>query len=429
MLDFPPAEGWMEAERSVLVPEGTEEVGLEPFLWKAAGRVEMADVEVALPDGSVLLSAEEFRADSGWASAEGLPWNWVRGKKGKKGTPYHFETSEDGMVSPFFPPADDTFGTTGLRRAGASLFPATGLAVLRGKWLDPQALAAVLSYGPYGGGHGHPAMLELVVADAGETVLPALGTASYDSPLHETWTNQTVAHNTIVVDRTTQWPRSKWGHDTAEHRVCGELLAFHADDRLKLVRARCSNAYDGIELDRTLLLADGVLLDVFGARATDGADHRFEYVLHGLGPLAVSDLDLVPAGALAEAEGYQHLTEVRAATTDRTVKAQFGERLHLTTAPALTEVLTATGLGVSGTRPLPVLLLGRTGAEATFAVAMSPGADARPAAVTVEAGKVRLSTGSRDWVLELPEQGATVTSGDATWRIGRPTETGNVRVR
>jgi hypothetical protein len=183
-----------------------------------------------------------------------------------------------------------------------------------------------------------------------------------------------------------------------------------------------------VELDRTVLLADGVLLDVFRARATDGADHRFEYVLHGLGPLTVSDLDLAPAAALGEAEGYQHLTEVRSATTDRTVKAQFGERLGLVVAPASTEVFAAMGLGVSGTNSLPVLLLGRSGAEATFAVAMSPGAAARPVAVAIEAGQVRLSTGSRDWVLELPEEGATVTCGDATWRTERPTETGNVRV-
>jgi hypothetical protein len=404
MLDFAPVEEWTEAQRSVPIPEGTEEVGLEPFLWKAAGRVEMADIEVALPDGRVLLSADEFRADSGWASTEGLPWNWVQ---------------ELPDTAP--PAADDTFGTTGLRRAGSSLFPATGLAVLREKWLDPTALAAVLSYGPYGGGHGHPGMLELVVADGGETVLPGLGTASYDSPLHGSWTNQTVAHNTIVVDRTTQWPRSKWGHDTAEHRVCGELLAFHADDRLQLVRARCDNAYDGIALDRTVVLADGVLLDVYRARATDGAAHRFEYVLHGLGPPTTSGMSLAPAVALGDAEGYEHLTEVRQAQADGPVSAEFGERLKLVSAPGETEVSTAMGLGISGTKPLPVLLLGRTGAEAMYVVAMQPGDDTRPVSVEVQGEQVRLSVGGRQWVVSLPEGGgAKVTCDAATWEIGAP---------
>jgi len=412
MLDFPPSEDWATVERSVPVLEDADQIGLEPFLWKAAGRVEMTDVEVALPDGRVLLSAEEFAADPRWASTEGLPWNWVR-------------ELPDGPL----PPADGTFGTTGLRRAGSSLFPATGLAVLRERWLDPEALAAVLSYGPYGGGHGHPAMLELIVAGGGESVLPALGTASYESPLHGTWTNQTVAHNTIVVDRATQWPRSKWGHDTADHRVCGELLAFHADERLQLARARCTNAYDGVELDRTVLLADGVVLDVFRARATDGAEHRFEYVLHGLGPLTVRDLDLSATGALGDAEGYEHLSDVRAGTTERPVAAQFGERLRLAAAPAPTEVLTAMGLGVSGAKPLPVLLLGRIGREATFAVAMQPADAPQAPLVSTEGSAVRLSLGQREWVLDLPDGGgAVVTSGDATWRVERFTETGGVRV-
>jgi hypothetical protein len=413
MLDFPPSAEWAAVEREITLLPEADAIGLEPFLWKAAGRVEMADLEVALPDGRVLLSADEFSAASEWALTEGLPWNWVRTLP--EGTP---------------PPADGTFGTTGLRRTGSSLFPATGLVVLREKWLEPQALAAVLSYGPYGGGHGHPAMLELVVAAGGETVLPALGTASYDSPLHGSWTNQTVAHNTVVVDRTTQWPRSKWGHDTLEHRVCGELLAFHSDGRLRLARARCTNACDGIELDRTLMLVDGVLLDVFRVRSDDGSRHRFEYVLHGLGPLAVSDLEPAPAASLGEAEGYEHLTEVRSAMTDRSVAAQFGEHLRLLAAPAPTEVFTAMGLGISGTNPLPALLLSRTGAEATFIVAMQPVDDTRTLRVSAEGRGAKLSLGGTEWVLDLPaEAGATITCGDATWRVERPTETGGVQVR
>jgi hypothetical protein len=261
----------------------------------------------------------------------------------------------------------------------------------------------------------------LVVADAGESVLPALGTASYESPLHGSWTNQTVAHNTVVVDRMTQWPRSKWGHDTAEHRVCGELLAFHSDDRLQLVRARCANAHDGIALDRTVMLADGVLLDVYRARATDGAAHRFEYVLHGLGPLTVSGLDLTPAAALGEAEGYEHLTEVRQAEAYGPVSAEFGERLELVSAPGETEVIAATGLGIAGTEPLPVLLLGRTGVEAMYAVAMQPSDDTRPVNVEVQGEQLRLSVGGRHWLVGLPEEGGARMTCDAMrWEIGAP---------
>ncbi len=410
-LDLPPSEKWDTVKRIVSMPAGTEDLNVEPFLWKAAGCLEITDVDVRTSDDQPVLSAAMF-AESGLRCSGGvLPWNY-----GVLPWNYAADVPE---VLPL--PEDTRFGTTGLRRAGCSLFPATGLAVLREKWLDPQTLAAALSYGPYGGGHGHPAMLELVVHNGGTTVLPALGTASYKSPLHDTWTNTTLAHNTVVVDRVSQWPRSRWGHDTAARRVCGELLAFHADDRLKLVRARCTNAYDHAELDRTVLLIDGVVLDIFRVVATDDAEHRFDYVLHGQTPLTTDGLSLTPRETLGDSDGYQHLSQVLAARTTEPVRVRFGERLQLVTAPAETKVITAMGLGVSGTHPMPVLLLSRTAQSTVYAVALHPIEDERPVRLSADADRITLDVGTRRWLLELPGNGgASVQCSDVTWKIGVP---------
>lgn len=403
-LELPTSAVWRETEQAIPVPAGTEEIGIEPFLWKAAGCVELTDVEVRLPDGRVLLDRAEFANPGPVRVGTGQPWNIPEKAAGEA-----------------LPPADGRFGTTGLRWAGSSLFPASGLAVLRSGWLDPSATAAVLSFGPYGGGHGHPAMLELVLHTGGVTVLPALETASYDSPLHGTWTNTTLAHNTVVVDRQTQWPASKWGHDTAERQVCGELLAFHADEQIHLVRARCRNAYAGTRLERTLLLVGNVLLDVFDVAAEDGATHRFEYVLHGRAPLVLSSLALAPAAPLPSENGYGHLTDVAAGRTAEPLRATFGGQLELTAAPADTEVLTATGLGIAGTRPLPVLILGRSATATRYAVVVQPALQARLTVVTDTSDGVRVRLGPEEWTLALPAAGgAELRGGGATWMIGVP---------
>ncbi|MHB8900663.1 MAG: alginate lyase family protein, partial [Thermoguttaceae bacterium] len=64
-------------------------------------------------------------------------------------------------------PLADTFANHGEYRDGCSLLPSTGVVVLRQVAGDfttqPDSTAASLSFGPYGGGHGHPDKLNLVV--------------------------------------------------------------------------------------------------------------------------------------------------------------------------------------------------------------------------------------------------------------------------
>ena len=403
MIPLKPSEEWTTAEGVSAVPAGTEAVGLEAFLWRAAGRVEVTQLAILAPDGKVLLGPDAFSQPGMWRTSGVLPWNL---------TP----------VIPKVPPlpADDTFGTTGLRRAGSSLFPATGVAILREDPWKPEALAALLNFGPYGGGHGHPAMLEMIVYGRGRTLLPGLATASYDSPLHGTWTNTTVAHNTVVVDQATQWPRSKWGHDTAERQVAGELLAFPADERLRLARARCRGAWEDVHLERTLAILDGAVLDVYRVTATDGKAHRFDYVLHGEGALSAAGVELQPRAALGDAEGYQHLSDARAGRTDAAVQASFGENLRLTAAPSPgTEVIAATGLGVAGTHPLPVLLLRRNAQETSYAVLFQAPDDRRPATVSTEGAVTTATIGGNRWQIDLRgESGAVVRNSESEWKVG-----------
>ena len=125
--------------------------------------------------------------------------------------------------------------------------------------------------------------------------------------------------------------------------------------------------------------------------------------------------------ALGDSDGYQHLSQVQAARTTEPVCVRFGERMQLVTAPAETEVITATGLGVSGTHPMPALLLSRTTQSTVYAVALYPIEDQRPVRLSTDAGRTTLAIGTRRWLLELPDDGgASVQCGDVTWKIGGP---------
>jgi len=65
---------------------------------------------------------------------------------------------------------------------------------------DPDSTAASLSFGPYGGGHGHPDKWNLMPYSLGRQWLPDFGSMPYETSDKAEWTAHTVSHNTIVVD-------------------------------------------------------------------------------------------------------------------------------------------------------------------------------------------------------------------------------------
>jgi len=139
LVDLPASADWTTFHHDFALPEGADGTGLELFLWHAAGRLEVNTAEVTGSDGAVLLDPADFTALTRRRPSGVRPWNLL---------------PDLPVAEP--PGPDGTWATAGVRQSGCSLFDATGMAVLRERWNDPQALAALLSWGPYGGGHGHP---------------------------------------------------------------------------------------------------------------------------------------------------------------------------------------------------------------------------------------------------------------------------------
>ena len=388
---LPPSETWREATKQLAMPPEADQIGLEPFLWHAAGTVEMTDYAIASGD-DLLLDPRAFAAPPTSRTIAGeLPWLLPT------------ELPEVSAATP-----DATFGTDGLRQNWCSLFPSSGFAVLRESWDDPSAFALVLSYGPYGGGHGHPDMLSCAWYGDGRVLVPTLGTVSYDSPLHGTWSNQTVAHNTVVVDQTSQWPRSKWGHDTAERQVRGTLRAFSAEPDLKLVRASCDNASDGVTLDRTLALLDGLIVDLYRVTDDEGRAHTYDYVLYGPAPFALSDGELQPTEPLGDHDGYEMLADLRSATLDVPVQGTFGDLLRLTVAAAPTTVVALSGVKSDAKSRVPGVMLRRRAAETLYAVVAQREGDERPVVVAATPTAARLSVDGDLWEFDLESLDRTI---------------------
>jgi MYXO-CTERM domain-containing protein len=184
---------------------------------------------------------------------------------------------------------------------GSLLFPDAGYAVLRTGAGDDAAYLA-LDFGPHGGWHGHYDKLGFVLYARGAQLALDPGTQSYAAPTHDTWDKVTVAHNTVVVDETTQ----------AE--ATGTLHRFAALPDLAAAAADAGDAYAVAALERTLLLCPEYVVDRFRVASRDGAPHDVDWVAHLVGEPA-TDLPLAPYSGFPTAAGYQHLAGERSAAT------------------------------------------------------------------------------------------------------------------
>ncbi|MBI5083905.1 MAG: heparinase II/III family protein [Acidobacteria bacterium] len=192
-----------------------------------------------------------------------------------------------------------------LTSMASAVFPESGYAVLRAPEGDH---TIAIKFGPHGGGHGHYDKLNFISYALGATMGLDPGTQSYAAPTHNTWDKVTVAHNTVAVDETTQG-------ESAGALVWAEL----EHPVYRAVRASAgTGAYWQALLARTMVLTGEYALDVFDVESRDGAEHQMDWIYHNDGVL--TDFQ---AGAAATAypafpktNGYQHLTEAKAASTE-----------------------------------------------------------------------------------------------------------------
>jgi hypothetical protein len=305
------------------------------------------------------------------------------------GAPHELMFMDLDMVEGEFDLTEDVdFGMTGKHRNLCSFFPAGGYAILRDSTED-DALNVNMTFGKYGSGHSHPDKLSIMLQINEKPVVVDLKLGGYGGDLYGGFTKQTMTHNTVVVDEIAQAPQGDtdyaWAVDESVH---GEPVLFYATDEIKAARARSTTVYEGVVVDRTLVMVDSMLIDIYRCRSED--EHQYDYVLHINGELDVDTLPNAEAieGALGEKFGYRLYDNVvqgnapAGETIQYTTVADVTMNLH----PILTDegtVLTADGPVSKYATHNSAILFRESGTDVNFVNVMTFGDD--PADMSVDA--------------------------------------------
>jgi len=299
--------------------------------------------------------------------------------------------------------------------AGSEVFPGAGHAILRTK--GEAGLTAAMTFGPYGGFHGHYDKLSFVFFGHGRELGVDPGRArsqAYRLPIHGNWYKATIGHNAVLVDGESQKPAS------------GQLERFAATDTHAAAVARCDAAYPGVRHRRMLYLAPTYLLVVDDLAAEK--EHAFDWTYHNRGTAV--RCEAVQGDAVVADHPHlwwSYLRNKRTGTASGAVRLAFvGEDVttHLTaaapTSTDLTSVLTGDGPCASVLDRVPLVMLTRRGKTAQFACVLEPVAKGKePAVTTVETGKategirVAIRNGSGTDTITLRDDNTfTVRAGD-----------------
>jgi hypothetical protein len=195
-----------------------------------------------------------------------------------------------------------------------------GLGILRaGKNKDQQCV--LLKATAQGMGHGHFDRLNLLYYDNGVEVFSDYGAARFLNietksggeylPENKTWAKQTIAHNTVVVDQTSHFA-SELNKAQTKHP---QLICFNSKKDLQLVSAEEKNAYQGVDMTRTLALVNlkelerPLLIDIFKIRSD--ITHQYDLPYWYQGHITFTPFNIQPntkkLEPLGKDFGYQHI--------------------------------------------------------------------------------------------------------------------------
>jgi len=255
-------------------------------------------------------------------------------------------------------------GVTGQPAALTSMvFEDAGHAILRTQ--GNAGLTAAMTFGPYGGFHGHYDKLSFVLYGFGRELGVDPGRArsqAYRLPIHSHWYKATISHNAVLVDKQSQKP------------AAGKLLLFESKGDYTVAAASCNDAYPGVEHTRWVVMTGAYLL-VYDKLRSD-REHRFDWLYHNRGARVICDAAQDSANPLDEYPGGAYVRDAKRGTTTEMIRVRFEDRdvtTHLTmTAQEGTTVTTGEGVGGSVDDRVPMVMIGRGGRDACFAAVLEP---------------------------------------------------------
>lgn len=202
-----------------------------------------------------------------------------------------------------------------------------GISLLRnGKGGDLTTL--IFKYSSHGLSHGHFDKLNFNLFDKGNEIFTDYGSVRFIGveqkyggrylPENTKYASQTIAHNTIVVDESSQFG----GDETkGEQYHSDKLFSDVSGKSVQVVSAKETNAYPGVGLQRTfynIQLPDArkIVVDIFNAASAE--QHQYDLPFQYNGQLINTSFKYEAATAKQEAfgkkNGYQYLWKEAEAT-------------------------------------------------------------------------------------------------------------------
>lgn len=206
-----------------------------------------------------------------------------------------------------------------------------GLGILRyGEGRNQTVLT--MKYGVHGLGHGHFDKLHFMFYNQQREVIPDYGFARWINiepkyggrylPENKSYAMQTIAHNTVVVDETTQL---KFDRKKAD-QVHADRHFFNAKNQnVQVMSAKADAFYPGVGMQRTMFLIKDarleypVIVDLY--RLSSVAVHQYDYPIHHRGQLITTNFAYTANTAIQKSlgneYGYQHIWNEASTTVNK----------------------------------------------------------------------------------------------------------------
>jgi hypothetical protein len=194
----------------------------------------------------------------------------------------------------------------------------------------------IFKYSSHGLSHGHFDKLNINLFDRGNEILTDYGSARFVGieqkyggrylPENTAYASQTIAHNTIVVDETSQFNGDE---KIGEQFHADKLFSSVSNNAAQVVAAKEDNAYKDVQLQRTLYMLQlpggrKIIADIFNAASA--SEHQYDLPFQYSGNLInvnfKYDASTKKQEALGNKNGYQFLWKEAEASVKDTL-AQF----------------------------------------------------------------------------------------------------------
>ena len=205
-----------------------------------------------------------------------------------------------------------------------------GLAILREGKEDKQTCLTFKATS-HGLSHGHYDKLSIVLYDNGNCILPDYGAVrflniepknggNYTKENH-TWASQTIAHNTVTVDETSDF-NGDIKISSAYH--ANILYSDFSNPIVQVISGSENNAYKGVQMQRTSAMIKSkelefpLTLDIFKVNSSES--HTLDFPFYYYGQEIMTDFKYKKKTTelmqLGDKNGYQHLWLEAIAKTD-----------------------------------------------------------------------------------------------------------------